>query len=156
MKIIDIYSKAEYPANVLSNFADNSFWIDGVFCSSMEGFLQSLKVRNIRRQKRICLFIGIDAKKAPFWYENIRWKLTGTLYWKGEAINRFSDKYQRLLDKAYDQLFKNEKFRKALLDSSGYNLRHSIGKHNARKTVLTEYEFITRLNRFRAKLKRPE
>ena len=113
--------------------------------------MQSLKVKDPQRQKRICLLSGSDAKKAPGWYENILWKLTGRLYWKGKAINRFSDKYQRLLDKAYAQLFKNEKFRKALLDSNGYKFRHSIGKHNARKTVLTEYEFITRLNRLQAK-----
>ena len=149
MKVIDIYSKGEYPSNVLSNFYNNSFVIDGISCASMEGFLQSLKVINTDRQRQICLLSGIEAKKAPCWYENIRWKLTGTLYWKGKPINRFSDKYQQLLDKAYFSLYKNGTFRTALADSVGYKLRHSIGKHNAKKTVLTEYEFISRLYKLR-------
>lgn len=149
IKEIDIYSKGEYPSNVLSNFYKNSFVIDGICCASMEGFLQSLKVKSPDRQRRIRLLCGIEAKKAPYWYENIRWKLTGTLYWKGNAINRFSDEYQRLLDEAYFCLYKNENFRTALADSIGYKLCHSIGKHSAKKTVLTEYEFISRLNKLR-------
>lgn len=149
MKVIDIYSRGEYPSNILSNFYNNSFVIDGIRCASMEGFLQSLKVKNTDRQRRTCLLSGIEAKKAPYWHENIRWKLTGTLYWKGKPISRFSDKYQRLLDKAYFSLYKNKTFRTALADSVGYKLCHSIGKHNAKKTVLTEYEFIFRLNKLR-------
>lgn len=149
MTVIDIYSKGEYPANILSNFANNNFMIDGVRCSSMEGFLQSLKVCDTERQKQICLLSGLKAKKAPRWYENIRWKMTGRLYWKGRVINRFSDNYQHLLNRAYRSLYENENFRKALKDSIGYKLRHSIGKHNAKKTVLTEYEFVSRLYKLR-------
>ncbi len=149
MKVIDIYSKGEYPSNVLSNFYKNSFVVDGINCASMEGFLQSLKVKSPDRQKRICLLSGIEAKNAPCWYEIIRWKLTGTLYWKGKPISRSSDKYQRLLDKAYFSLSENEDFRTALKDSIGYKLCHYIGKHNSKKTVLTEYEFISRLYRLR-------
>lgn len=36
-----------YPVSSLSNFAPNPFVIDGVKCSSMKGFLQSLKYNNI-------------------------------------------------------------------------------------------------------------
>lgn len=38
-KAIDIWSKSEYPANVLSNLNSNGFRFDGVVCGSMEGFL---------------------------------------------------------------------------------------------------------------------
>ena len=151
--MIDIYSKGEYPSNVLSNFYENSFTIDGVRCASMEGFLQSLKVRDINRQRQICRLSGIEAKKAPSRFDNIRWKITGRLYWQGKAINRFSDSYQLLLDKAYMSLFRNEFFRTALRASVGQKLCHSIGKHNARRTLLTEYEFISRLYRLRKHLK---
>lgn len=72
MRVIDIYSKGEYPSNVLSNFYKNSFIIDCITCASMEGFLQSLKVKSPDRQKQICLLSGIEAKKAPCWYENLR------------------------------------------------------------------------------------
>lgn len=40
---VDIWSKSEYPADVLSNLCSNGFRFDGMFCGSMEGFLQSLK-----------------------------------------------------------------------------------------------------------------
>ena len=39
---MDIGSKNDYPSCALSNFAAHEFYIDGVRCASMEGFLQSL------------------------------------------------------------------------------------------------------------------
>ena len=44
----DIKAKAPFPAGALSNFALHSFTIDGVHCASMEGFLQSLKIQDVR------------------------------------------------------------------------------------------------------------
>ena len=40
---LDIRSNGLYPSNVLSNLCSNGFRLDGMVCSSMEGFLQSLK-----------------------------------------------------------------------------------------------------------------
>lgn len=51
-----------YPVSSLSNFAPNPFVIDGVKCSSMEGFLQSLKYNNIDMQKHFCTLVGKQAK----------------------------------------------------------------------------------------------
>lgn len=110
---LDIYSKGEYPADVLSNFYPNAFSFDG------------------------------------HRFANIRWKLTGTLYWKGKPIKRSSDAYQRFLDEAYSALCSNRNFRDALLASTGRELTHTIGKSDSKRTVLTEYEFVTRLNRCR-------
>lgn len=47
---MDIGSKCGYPASSLSNFSPHPFVIDGVECSSMEGFLQSLKFSSIDMQ----------------------------------------------------------------------------------------------------------
>jgi predicted NAD-dependent protein-ADP-ribosyltransferase YbiA (DUF1768 family) len=55
---MDIYSKGEYPANVLSNFYPNGFELDGIKCRSMESFLQSLKYKNTCRQLEICELPG--------------------------------------------------------------------------------------------------
>lgn len=148
--IIDIHSKGEYPSCALSNFAAHEFYIDNVKCSSMEGFLQSLKFRSIKKQEQVCLLLGKDAKNSTRrTLAQIRWRITHNLYWQGERINRFSDEYQKLLDKAYEALSKNPGFQKALRDASSYALTHSIGKTNKRKTVLTKYEFISRLERLR-------
>lgn len=148
--IIDIHSKGEYPSYVLSNFAEYEFYIDDVKCLSMEGFLQSLKFKTVKKQKQVCLLSGKDAKNSTrHTIAQLRWRITHNLYWQGKRINRFSDEYQKLLDKAYEALSQNSDFEKALMDSSPYTLAHSIGKTDKRKTVLTEYELISRLERMR-------
>lgn len=150
MNIIDIHSKGEYPSCELSNFAEHEFCIDGVKCLSMEGFLQSLKFRSIKKQKKVCFLAGKEAKNSTrCTIAQLRWRITHKLYWQGRRINRFSDEYQQLLDRAYDILLENEDFRKALKDTSSYKLTHSIGKTDARKTILTEFELISRLDRIR-------
>lgn len=148
--MIDIHSKSEYPSCALSNFAEYEFYVDGIKCSSMEGFLQSLKFRNAKKQRRICTLSGINAKNSTaHTFAQLRWKLTHKLYWQGKKISRFSDEYQELIDKAYGELAKNTEFKKALASSADRRLIHSIGKTDARKTVLTEYEFVSRLTRIR-------
>lgn len=150
-KVLDILSSSEeYPSSALSNFAYYRFTVDEIKCCSMEGFLQSLKFKNKRLQQKVCRLYGKKAKNAPGWLRNHIWRLSGILYWKGRPICRYSDEYQLLLDRAYDRLFKNKEFKKALRASSNRRLSHSIGKTDRRKTVLTEYEFITRLNRLRS------
>lgn len=152
MNIIDIHSKGEYPSCELSNFAEHEFCIDGVKCSSMEGFLQSLKFRSIKKQNQVCSLAGKEAKNSTrHTVAQLRWRITHNLYWQGRRINRFSDEYQQLLDRAYDMLSENEDFQKALKDSLSYKLTHSIGKTDARKTILTESELISRLDRIRKK-----
>lgn len=116
----------------------------------MEGFLQSLKFRNIKKQKQVCLLSGKEAKcSTRHTIAQLRWRMTHNLYWQGKRINRFSDEYQKLLDRAYEALFDNPGFQKALSASMSYTLTHSVGKIDVRKTVLTEFEFISRLERLR-------
>lgn len=154
-KTINIHSKGDYPSCALSNFAEHEFNIDNVPCSSMEGFLQSLKFKSIKKQKQICLLSGKEAKNSTrHTLAQFRWRITHNLYWQGKRINRFSDEYQKLLDKAYEALSENPGFQKALQDSSSYTLTHSIGKTDVRKTVLTEYELISRLERLRTSYER--
>ncbi len=147
---IDIHSKDDYPSCTLSNFAEHEFYIDNVKCISMEGFLQSLKFRNVKKQKQVCLLSGKDAKNSTrHTIAQLRWRISHNLYWQGKPISRFSDEYQKLLDRAYCEISKNNNFIKSLKETVGKELVHSIGKNDARKTVLTEYEFISRLNRIR-------
>lgn len=149
-EIIDIHSKGDYPSCALSNFAEYGFCVDGIKCSSMEGFLQSLKFRSEEKQRQVCTLSGINAKNSTrCTFAQFRWKLTHKLYWQGKQICRFSDEYQNLIDKAYGELAKNAEFRKALASSADSRLVHSIGKSDVRKTVLTEYEFVSRLTRIR-------
>lgn len=151
--IMDIHSKGEYPACDLSNFAEHKFYIDDVKCLSMEGFLQSLKFRSIKKQKQVCLLSGKEAKNfTKHTFAQLRWRITKTLYWQGKRINRYSDEYQFLLDKAYNELAKNKEFSEALRCTHESYIVHSVGKKNMCKTVLTEYEYISRLERIRQDL----
>lgn len=150
MEIIEIFSKGIYPANILSNFSENAFELDGVECRSMEGFLQSLKYRNIYKQKAVCCLAGSDAKAAG--KRKVLWKLTGNLYWRGQRYKRNSSEFDLLRLKAYEAMLSNNAFRTALQCTKGKILKHSMGKHKKRETILTEEEFLWYLNHLREKI----
>ena len=147
-KAIDIWSKSPYPANVLSNLYGNSFCYDGVECGSMEGFLQSLKYKDIEEQHHICRLSGKEAK----WMTTASWQEDQTVWWKGQTIDRQSKMFLRLVRAAYKAMFEqNESFRTALLSTCGKVLYHSQGAQDSHKTILTEKEFCGILTELRDK-----
>lgn len=146
---MDIGSGSGYPAAALSNFSPYGFTIDGVACSSMEGFLQSLKYANPDMQVHVCTLVG---KQAKFKGKKKKWYRDQTLYWKGRPIARQSQDYQDLLDRAFGALAQNTKFQKALLASGHATLKHSMGQKDPRRTVLTTNEFCRRLMDIRTEL----
>lgn len=141
---MDIGSKKGYPASALSNFAPHKFVFEGVECNSMEGFLQGLKFANHEMQKEVCKLTGLVAKRKG---AKKGWKRDQTLYWKGFPIDRQSDAYQGLLDSAYLAMFgQSDSFRNALKAAGKATFTHSIGRTDSKETVLTNQEFISRLN----------
>jgi predicted NAD-dependent protein-ADP-ribosyltransferase YbiA (DUF1768 family) len=147
---VDIGSGKGYPSSALSNFAPHPFTIDGVECNSMEGFLQSLKFKNPDMQREVCKLVG---KKAKFKGKKKKWWRTQTLWWMGKELDRHGKEYQDLLDRAFSELAQNNKFKKALLATGDAVLKHSIGKSDASKTILTRSEFCKRLTWLRDWLK---
>lgn len=148
---MNIGSGNGYPATALSNFSPHEFIFDGVYCSSMEGVLQAFKFDKIHIQEYVCTLVGLAAKKRGQ-SRNKAWKTKQVLWWKGKEYPRQGDEYKELLTRAYDALFQNKSFQKALKSTNNAILKHSIGKSNPRETVLTETEFIYHLNRLRNKL----
>ena len=148
---MDIRSKAPYPAGDLTNFAAYVFSVDDVDCASMEGFLQSLKKSDISEQADVCQLVGGKAKLWGVKHGN-QWKETQTLWWKGVAYSREGEEYQELLDRAYQELFKNPKFQEALRATGTEVLTHSIGNPDIKDTVLTEFELCSRLMNLRNEL----
>ena len=146
---MDIKSGETYPSNALSNFAPHPFMIDGVNCNSMEGFLQSLKFKSSEMQEYVCTLVGYKAKMKG---KNKNWWRTQKLYWKGKEIDRHSQEYQDLLDRAFKQLSKNTKFAAALKATNNSNITHSIGKSDPNRTILTVSEFCNRLINLRNNL----
>jgi predicted NAD-dependent protein-ADP-ribosyltransferase YbiA (DUF1768 family) len=123
---VDIGSGRGYPASALSNFAPHPFVLDGVPIASMEGFLQGLKFSNPEMQRHVCSLVGRAAKAKG---RGKNWQRTGKLHWDGREIDRFSDEYQGLLDRAFEALYTtNDSARKALLASGDAVLEHSRGK----------------------------
>lgn len=152
--MIDIYSKGEYPANSLSNFAEHPFTLDGMAIVSMEGFLQALKYRCPKKQAQICSLSGKQAKRAG--KHKYLWRMTKTVFWNGQRLHLLSDELQLLIDRAYQAMYEqNPEFQQALLDTGGEELAHTIGKTRADKTILTEYQFVQHLYRLRCRQNNP-
>lgn len=147
---MDIGSGSGYPASALSNFSPHPFVFDGVECNSMEGLLQSFKFSNPNIQKEVCKLVG---KKAKFKGKKKKWWRTQTLYWLGVEYKRDSAEYQLLLDRAFDALSENQSFMQALLSTGTSPLTHSVGKTKPSETVLTQYEFCSRLIKIRDRLR---
>jgi predicted NAD-dependent protein-ADP-ribosyltransferase YbiA (DUF1768 family) len=148
---MDIGGGLGYPESALSNFSPHPFELDGVEIASMEGFLQSLKFSNPQMQLYVCTLVG---RKAKFKGKKKKWYRTGKLYWLGQEIDRYSNEYQVLLDRAFEALYTgNDAARRALRSTGDAVLEHSIGKKNPSETILTRNEFCSRLTQLRERLR---
>ena len=143
---LDIRSNGMYPSGVLSNLCSNAFRIDGVLCNSMEGFLQSLKHQDPTKQRQVCQLKGGNARKRSV----SSWQTDQIVWWRGQAIDRQGDDYQRLLYRAYQALFdQNERFKAALMATRGITLTHTTGETDPYKTILTASELCQILTEIR-------
>lgn len=143
---LDIRSNGLYPSNVLSNLCSNGFRFDGMICGSMEGFLQSLKRKELDKQRQICSMKGGNARKMSV----TSWQTDQIVWWKGKAIDRQGDEYQQLIRHAYQAMFEqNERFRTALMQTRGMILAHTTGEVNPYKTILTPTELCNILTELR-------
>ena len=143
---LDIRSNGQYPSGVLSNLCSNGFRFDGMVCGSMEGFLQSLKQKDRDKQRQICSMKGGNARK----HSGTSWQTDQIVWWKGVAIDRQSEEYQKLLRRAYQAMFdQSERFRAALMQTRGITLTHSSGEKSPYKTIITEQELCQILTELR-------
>lgn len=134
----------------LSNFTPRLFVFRGYRFASMEGFLQSLKFPLLEKQARVRGMVGIQAKRIG---KKKKWYLDQTLYWLETPIDRHGDTYVELVCQAFDALFEqDESFRHSLSRTKGFTLIHSRGHSDPRRTVLTEQEFVSNLERLRKKI----
>lgn len=145
---VNIYSKGNYPANALSNFAPHKFDFDGFgHIPCMEAFLQSLKFEDPVEQSQVLYLDAKEAKKVGSYKEWNRY-----LFWKGQKFDRCSKEYIQLVERAYRSLLLNDDFRIALIETKQKILLHSIGKSSRKKTVLTWWEFVHILTKLRKEI----
>ena len=146
---IDIHSKGRYPSYALSNFYPYEFTFDGVKCGSIEGFLQSLKTNDVKRQELVC---GLAKKEAKM-RSTDTWKKEQNVYWQGKVYNRHGNHFQFLVRRAYRAMLKeNPKFRDALMATGSKRLYHTIGNTDPHQTILTERELCEILTELRKEL----
>ena len=150
--VVDIHSEYPYPADALSNYYPNNFYFDRVNCGSAEGLLQSLKYQNVTQQAEVARLVGSAAKQAGA-TQNEEWMKSQLLWWRGEPMERLSERYQRFLQSIYVSLFEQSApFRSALAATRSRVITHRVGLRDASQTVLTEREFVRNLTRLRSKL----
>lgn len=138
IKTSDIRPQGRHPEDILSNLCCNDFCFDDVQCGCMEGFLQSLKYRDEKRQRAVCLMGGMDARRQSI----SDWQKDQIVWWKGRAIHRQSSKYRQLVRDAFTAMYAwSARFRNVLMSTEGKELRYNSGKQDPYKTILTDQEF---------------
>lgn len=143
---VDISSRSTGPEGVLSNFTENHFLFDGVECGGMEGFLQSLKHKNVEKQVRVCSLYGVKAKRKG----KHKWMEKQIVYWKGRGIDRHGEEFRSLVRAAFRAMYEQcQQFRDALAQTGSKRLYHTMGKTDPRDTILTEKEFCDILDELR-------
>ncbi len=138
---INIDSHPNKSLNTLSNFSEHSFTFEGIQVNSMESFLQGLKFKSIKKQRRVFLLSGKEAKKVGKHHNFYR--LSDNLYFNGKKIDRYSKEYKSLVISACIALYNssNDDF-KAALDKTFYSkITCDTGKKSKLFTVLTKEEF---------------
>ena len=131
--IINMFRNSPWPGNVLSNFAETPFEIDGVKCKCSESFIQSLKVKNENTQKAFCLLSGLDAwEKGSELTESIF--ITGKIWWCGNPYTLHSPDHFRLVRRGLLAKFtQSPKAKDALLATESTTLVHDYGQAPGKK-----------------------
>lgn len=132
-------------SRVLSNLYPMSFKFRGKKVSSIESVLQGIKYKNKKTQAKVFGYSGVDAYHTRACNSFDFWGNDGVLYWQGKPIKRESEDYQNFVDELYLSVFKNPLYFRALIATGDKYLLHHIGRVDPKETVLTRYEYESRL-----------
>ena len=140
-------------SRVLSNLYPMQFVFRGKKVNSIEGVLQGIKYPNKKTQNLVLKYAGVDAYHTRACNELDFWGKKGILYWQGKPMDRHSEAYQLFLDELYYSALKNPLYMRALFATGNKYILHHIGRENPNETVLTRYEYESRLNSLREYIK---
>lgn len=132
-------------SKLLSNLFPYEFEFRGKKLSSIEGFFQGIKFKDIDMQNLVLKYSGINAYHVKM-ASQYNWKETGLVYWQGKAINRFSKEYEDIVDELYISAIQNPLYRNAIKQCGNKYILHEIGNTQKEETVFTRYEFEKQLN----------
>ena len=132
----------------LSTFFPRSFVLDGVWCASIESFLQAIKLIDEGMQVSICKKTAGQARRNKPLFDKKCYRAPFEVYWKGRTYRRHSGEYQALITRMYDALFEQDPTIKDHLKAAeGYVLEDTSANHDSHRTVLTSAEAMWQLNR---------
>ena len=132
-------------SRVLSNLYPMSFKFRSKKVSSIESVLQGIKYKDKKTQAKVFGYSGVDAYHTRACNSFDFWGNDGVLYWQGKPIKRESEDYQNFVDELYLSVFKNPLYFRALIATGDKYLLHHIGRIDPKETVLTRYEYESRL-----------
>lgn len=141
-------------AKVLSNLFPYEFEFRGMKFNSIESFFQGIKFIDKDMQKLVFSYSGKESNYVKE-CSSYNWKETGIVYLQGEEIDRFSEKYDDIVDEVYISALQNPLYRSALMKCD-VDIIHLIGDINKSDTVFTRYEFEKELNCLKDFLKSKE
>ena len=139
------YSSKNSISRVLSNLYPMSFKFKNKKVSSIESVLQGIKYKNKKTQNKVFKYSGVDAYHTRACNNFDFWGNSGLLYWQGKTINRKAEEYQTFLDELYLSALRNPLYFRAIIATGNKYLLHHIGRTNINETVLTRYEYESRL-----------
>jgi len=125
------------------------FKFRGKKVGSIESVLQGIKYKDKRTQNLVLQYKTSDAYHTRGCNQIDDWTKKQTLYWQEKPINRQHQEYQNFLDELYFSVLKNPLYLRGLLASKGRYLLHHIGVTDSHFTVLTRYEYESRINTLR-------
>ena len=155
---LDINSKSLDTVEAhLSNFAMlGVFEFRGFKCSSIEGPLQALNIRETYFKERVYQMDPRQYSKIHKKAHHADWQMRKNRHLfdsDGKKIERLSQAYRNYVRELFDAAFYGRPtYRNALDLAAGEELKHSIGKHDPYETVLTNNEFFEQLYRLQVKL----
>ena len=139
-------------AKVLSNLFPYEFVFKGKELNSIESFFQGIKFKDPQLQDIVFTYGGLDSNYIQACSE-YNWKENGIVFWQGKEIDRYSEKYDDLIDELYISAIQNPLYRNVLKNCTK-EIIHTMGKKEKNETTFTRYEFEKQLNCLKEFLKK--
>lgn len=151
-----MFRDSPWPGNILSNFADTPFIIDGASCACSESFIQSLKISDTVAQERFCALQGEEAwKKGSKLTEAVF--TTGKVWWRRSPYTLHSKEHFELVKRGLSAKFSHsEEACEALLATGDAVLAHDYGQSLGKKQSLPVEIFCQIVNEIRSEYRDKE
>jgi predicted NAD-dependent protein-ADP-ribosyltransferase YbiA (DUF1768 family) len=146
MTTINAAYKSDDPrGRAMSNLSHHPFVLDGVWCGSVEGFIQGIKFAPDDPRRGATLKLqGVPAWKMRTQAQG------GFIWWNGEQIAYRSQKHSELIRRAIEAKFaQNLDAFEALLATRGLTIIHETGHLESPTTTLTAVAYCAILTTIR-------